>query len=227
MKTKFKHFSAACALAVAALGAGHGVAHGADIPAGWPGPGQLFVGTCYQPVDRSREQIKTDIALMKQSGFKVVRMGDLSWDYFEPAEGKFEFATFDWIMDQMHAAGIKVILDIPGQPAPLWLHHRYPGVDVVNQQGNRLDAAERYMDNPSDPDYQRLLTRLADTLTKRYARHPALHAIGFNNEIGNGYMSYSEADRQRFIGWLQKKYGTLDALNKAWASQRWSRRVGA
>lgn len=227
MKTKFKHFSAACALAIAALGAGQAVAQGADIPAGWPGPGQLFVGTCYQPVDRTREQIKTDIALMKQSGFKVVRMGDLSWDYFEPAEGQFEFATFDWIMDQMHAAGIKVILDIPGQPAPLWLHHRYPGVDVVTQQGNRLDPAERYMDNPSDPDYKRLLTRLADTLTKRYAKHPALHAIGFNNEIGNGYMSYSEADRQRFIGWLQKKYGTLDALNKAWASQRWSRHVGA
>jgi hypothetical protein len=29
-----------------------------DVPAHakWPGPGQLFVGTCYQPVDRSAEQ---------------------------------------------------------------------------------------------------------------------------------------------------------------------------
>jgi beta-galactosidase len=217
---------AACALALAALCAGNAVVHGAGIPAGWPGPGQLFVGTCYQPVDRTREQIKTDIALMKQSGFKVVRMGDLSWDYFEPADGQFEFATFDWIMDQMHAAGIKVIVDIPGQPAPLWLHRRYPGVGLVTAQGTRLDPAERYMDNPSDPDYKRLLARLADTLTKRYAKHPALHAIGFNNEIGDGYMSYSEADRKRFIGWLQKKYGTVAALNQAWATQRWSRRIG-
>lgn len=213
---------AACALALAACGS----AHGADVRAGWPGPGQLYVGTCYQPVDRSREQVVRDIALMKQSGFKVVRMGDLSWDYFEPSEGHFDFATFDWIMDQMHAAGIKVILDIPGQPAPLWLHHHYPGVDLVSEQGTHLDAAERYMDDISDPDYQRLLARLADTLTKRYAHHPALLAIGYNNESGNGFISYSEADRKRFIGWLQKKYGTLEALNKAWATQRWSRRIG-
>ena len=44
----------------------------------WPGPGQLFVGTCYQPVDRSPEEIDGDIAIMKRAGFNVVRMGDLS-----------------------------------------------------------------------------------------------------------------------------------------------------
>jgi beta-galactosidase len=185
----------------------------------------LFVGTNYQSVDRTREQVLRDIARMKGAGFKIVRMGDLSWDHFEPAEGRFDFETFDWIMDQMHAAGIKVILDIPGQPAPLWLHHRYPGVDIVTQQGVRLHAAERYMDNISDPDYRRLLVRLADTMLSRYARHPALYAVGYNNEIGNGFLSYSAADRSRFVAWLQKKYGTLDALNKAWATQRWSRHV--
>jgi beta-galactosidase len=210
---------------LATLVLGVAMAHGADTRAGWPGAGQLFVGTCYQPVDRSRAQIRTDIALMKRAGFKVVRMGDLSWDYFEPAEGRFAFETFDWIMDQMHAAGIQVILDIPGQPAPLWLHHKYPGVDIVTQQGNRLHAAERYMDDISDPDYRRLAARLADTMTRRYARHPALFAIGFDNEIGNGFMSYSDADRERFIGWLKNRYGNLETLNEAWASQRWSRHV--
>lgn len=44
----------------------------------WPGPGQLFVGTCYQPIDRSPEQIERDISIMKKVGFNVVRMGDLS-----------------------------------------------------------------------------------------------------------------------------------------------------
>ena len=215
----------ACVLAWAVLG--HGVAYGQSAAGhkDWPGPGQLFVGTNYQPVDRSREQIKRDIALMKNAGFKVVRMGDLSWDYFEPAEGQFDFKTPDWIMDQMHAAGIEVILDIAGLPAPLWLHQKYPGVDIITQHGERLHAAERYMDNISDPDYRRLAARFADTLTRRYAKHPALFAIGYDNEIGNGFMSYSEADRERFVTWLKQKYGTLEALNAAWATQRWSRRL--
>ena len=193
----------------------------------WPGPGQLFVGTCYQPIDRSPEQIDRDIAIMKRAGFNVVRIGDLSWDSFEPSKGKFDFEWFDKIMDKMHANGIGVILDIPGLPAPIWLHRAYPGVDIVGQSGTRLPPAERYMDDISDPDYVREVGLLADALTKRYAHHPAVIAIGYDNEIGNGFMSYSEADRQRFIAWLRKRYGTIEELNKAWATQRWSRRLNS
>jgi len=40
-------------------------------------------------------------------------------------------------------------------------------------------------------------------------------------------MSYSAADRLRFIDWLKARYGTVEALNKAWATQRWSRRLGS
>jgi beta-galactosidase len=191
----------------------------------WPGEGQLFVGANYQPIDRSPEQIRQDIAVMKQAGFNIVRMGDLSWDSFEPREGQFTFEWFDDVMDQMHAAGIRVILDIPGQPAPIWLHKRYPGVDIVNQDGVRLKPATRYWDNISDPDYRRLVRRMAERMVKRYADYPAVIALGYNNEIGNGQMSYSEADRQRFVAWLQRKYKTIDALNSAWATQRWSRRI--
>jgi beta-galactosidase len=183
------------------------------------------VGTCYQPIDRTPEQINRDIAIMKHARFNVVRMGDLSWDSFEPAPGKFEFEWFDKVMDRMQANGIRVILDIPGSPAPIWLHRAYAGVDIVSQNGTRLPPAERYMDNISDPDYVREVGIFADALTKRYAHHPAVIAVGYNNEIGNGFMSYSEADRQRFITWLKRKYGTIEELNKAWATQRWSRRL--
>jgi len=40
-------------------------------------------------------------------------------------------------------------------------------------------------------------------------------------------MSYSAVDRQRFIRWLKKKYGTVGELNNAWAAQRWSRRLNS
>jgi beta-galactosidase len=203
------------------------VAQNASAHQNWPGPGQLFVGTCYQPIDRTPEQIEGDIAIMKHAGFNVVRMGDLSWDSFEPSQGKFEFEWFDKVMDKMQANGIRVILDIPGSPAPIWLHRAYPGVDLVSQNGTRLPPAERYMDNISDPGYVRELGILAEALTKRYAHHPAVIALGYNNEIGNGFMSYSEADRQRFISWLKAKYGTIQELNKAWATQRWSRRLNS
>src|ERR1022692_2866440 len=82
-------------------------------PPAWPGRGQLYIGACYQPVDRSPEQIDSDIAVMKNAGFNVVRMGDLSWDSFEPSQGKFTFEWFDKIMDKMQSNGIRVILARP------------------------------------------------------------------------------------------------------------------
>jgi beta-galactosidase len=203
------------------------VGQSADQHPDWPGKGKLFVGTCYQPVDRSPEQIRQDIALMKQAGFTMVRMGDLSWDAFEPSEGQFEFAWFDRILEQMNEAGIKVVLDIGGSPAPIWLHHKYPSANIVDEHGAVLHPAERYMDDISSPDYRQHLVRFADELTRHYANNPALAAIGYNNEIGNGFMSYSDSDRQRFIEWLKARYGTIANLNKAWATQRWSRHLNS
>ena len=201
------------------------VAQQAKTRADWAGQGQLFVGVNYQPVDRSPEQVTRDIALMKQAGLQVVRMGDLSWDYFEPTNGKFTFEAFDSVMAQMHAAGIKVVLDTSGSIAPTWLHYEYPGATIVKEDGTKQYPSRRYMVDISDPDYRRLQRRVAEAVLQRYGNHPAVVAIGYNNEMGNGYRSFSEADRQRYIAWLKKKYGDLAALNQAWATQRWSRGI--
>ncbi|MDP4210559.1 MAG: beta-galactosidase [Bacteroidota bacterium] len=187
---------------------------------------ELYVGTNYHPHDdKNIEKIRTDIQLMKAAGFTVVRMGHLAWDSYEPSEGQFDFEWFDKVMDLMNEAGIKVILDIAVHPAPIWLHEKFPSIDVVSANGNRLYPNHRYMDDAGDPNYQKYALRYTDMLTKRYAKHPALLAFGVDNESGDGPISYSETVRLRFVEWLRKKYGTLDALNKAWATQRWSRRL--
>lgn len=186
----------------------------------------LYVGTNYHPHDdKDPEKIKKDIMLMKAAGFKVVRMGHLAWDSYEPSEGKFDFKWFDNVMDMMNEAGIKVILDIAIRPAPIWLHHKYPSIDVTSPGGIAQYPNHRYMDDVGDPIYQRYAVRYADTLTKHYGKYPALLAFGIDNESGDGPISYSETVRQRFITWLRNKYSTLDNLNKAWVTQRWSRRL--
>ncbi|HEY6915390.1 MAG TPA: beta-galactosidase, partial [Paludibacter sp.] len=122
-------------------------------------------------------------------------------------------------------AGIKVILDIALHPVPIWLHKKFPSIDVTNPGGNAQYPNHRYMDDIGDPMYQKYALRYTDSLTKHYAKHPALLAFGIDNESGDGPISYSETVRKRFVSWLEKKYTTLDNLNKAWATQRWSRRL--
>ncbi len=186
----------------------------------------LYVGTNYHPHDdKNPEKVARDIQLMKEAGFKVVRMGHLAWDSYEPSEGKFDFAWFDKVMDLMDKAGIKVILDIAVRPAPIWLHRKYPSINITDASGNMLYPNHRYMEDVGDPMYQQYALQYADTLTRRYGHHPALMAFGIDNESGDGPISYSETVRNRFITWLRSKYSTADSLNKAWATQRWSRRI--
>jgi beta-galactosidase len=55
-------------------------------------------------------------------------------EFVRAVQGKFDFEWFDKVMDKMQASRIRVIVDIPGLPAPIWLHRTYPGVDLVNQK---------------------------------------------------------------------------------------------
>jgi beta-galactosidase len=187
---------------------------------------ELYVGANYHPHDdKNPEKIKRDIQLMKAAGFNVVRMGHLAWDSYEPSDGKFDFGWFDRVMDMMNEAGIKVILDIAIRPAPIWLHHKYPSIDIIDKNGIRLYPNHRYMEDIGDPMYQKHALRFTGAMTKQYADHPALMAFGIDNESGDGQISYSETARQRYITWLKNKYQTVDNLNQAWAGQRWSRRT--
>src|ERR1022692_179036 len=61
----------ALCLLLAAVCSRYSSAQDAPAHSKWPGPGQLFVGTCYQPVDRSAEQIDRDIAIMRGAGFNA------------------------------------------------------------------------------------------------------------------------------------------------------------
>ena len=188
--------------------------------------GQLYVGANYHPHDdKDLTKIENDIRLMKEAGFTCVRLGHLAWDSYEPQEGVYDFEWFDVVMDRFAEAGIGVILDIPTRPAPLWLHKKYPSIDIVDENGNHLYSNHRYMEDVGDPHFQEYAYRLVDVMTRRYASHQALMAFGIDNEPGDGPISYSETVRQRFIQWLQKKYGDLDTLNEAWDGQRWSRKV--
>jgi beta-galactosidase len=187
---------------------------------------ELYIGVNYHPHDdKNPEKIKRDIQLMKEAGLNVVRMGHLAWDSYEPSDGKFDFEWFDNVMDMMNQAGIKVILDIAIRPAPIWLHKKFPSIDIVDANGDLQYPNHRYMDDVGDPNYQKYAVRFTDSLTKHYGKHPALLAFGIDNESGDGPISYSETVRQRFITWLKNKYINLDNLNKAWATQRWSRRI--
>ena len=46
----------------------------------------------YMPADLQPGRLEKDVALMKDAGISVVRMGESTWSLWEPEDGHFEYA---------------------------------------------------------------------------------------------------------------------------------------
>lgn len=185
----------------------------------------LYLGTNYHPHDWPKERWEEDFQLMRQAGFTTVRLGHLCWDSYEPQDGQYTFEWFDEVMELCMKYGLNVVLDVSMHPAPTWVHQKCSGCNIVSKGGNVQPPVTRYMEDVADPEYQFYALRFGRKLVNRYKAHPALLAFGLCNEQGAGFLSYSEYARKRFIEWLRRKYGSVEELNTAWATRRWSRRL--
>ncbi len=189
------------------------------------GPGNLLVGANYHPHDSDPATWRRDAKTMQDAGLRIVRLGHLAWDTFEPADDDFRFEWFDECMDLMREHGIGVILDIAVRPAPLWLHRKHPTIGVVDPDGTRLlpqPPLHRGRRRPPLPAN----TRCASP-TRSLNATPASGARG---------VRHRQRTRRRTDLLLPHRPRPLHrlaedqvchprALNAAWAGQRWSRRI--
>lgn len=180
----------------------------------------------YMPGDQDARLTK-DIELMKAAGLNVVRMGESTWSLWEPEDGKFEYAWMDHIVDAMGKAGIKVILGTPTYSIPAWMAHEHPEILADRITGGHFGGPtepaqygmRQNMDTDS-PAYRFYAERLIRHIVAHYKDNATV--IGW--QLDNETSSYDAANRDVFIGfqhYLEKKFGTPEALSKAWFLNYW------
>jgi beta-galactosidase len=188
----------------------------------WPTTGISFGGD-YNPEQWPEDIQAEDVALMQEAGVNFVSIGIFSWALLEPRPGEFDFGWLDRVMDRLHAGGIRVDLATATASPPPWMSRLHPESLPVNRSGQRLWHGSRQAYCPSSPAYAELSMRLLDRLAHRYADHPALAMWHVGNELGNHNVHcYCDISAEAFRGWLQERYGDLDALNAAWGTAFWS-----
>ena len=184
------------------------------------GEKNLWYGGDYNPEQWDEKTIDEDIRLMKEMHITCVTLGVFSWTKLEPEDGKFDFEWLDNILDRMYEAGIDVILATPTTAMPYWLTQKYEEVLHVDIDGRRVKGGSREKICPNSPVYRKYAARIAGKLAERYGKHPAVKLWHINNEYH--FYCYCETCAEEFRIWLKERYGTIDAVNKAWNTTFWS-----
>lgn len=180
----------------------------------------------YMPGDQGA-RLQTDVAMIKAAGLNVVRMGESTWSLWEPEDGQFDYAWMDRIVDAMGKAGIKVILGTPTYSIPAWMAHQHPEILAQRLNDSRFGGPplqntygmRQNMDTDS-PAYRFYAERLIRHIVAHYKDNPTV--IGW--QLDNETSSYDAANPDVFIGfqhYLEKKFGTPEALSKAWFLNYW------
>ena len=182
------------------------------------------LGTCYYPEHWPEEIWEADARRMVDTGLTWVRIGEFAWSRLEPSPGDFQFDWLDRAFDTLGKAGLKVVLGTPTATPPRWMIEKHPDMVAVDADGNPRKFGSRRHYCFSHEGYKQESDRIVTLLAERYGQNPYLGAWQTDNEYGchDTVISYSDAARVAFRSWLKNRYGSVEALNRAWGNVFWS-----
>ncbi len=183
-----------------------------------------YFGAAYYPEDWPIEQIDADIALMKEAGMNVMRIGEFAWSRMEPEEGVFDFDWLHLVVEKLGEAGIAVIMGTPTCTPPVWLTERYPEILFVSDDiGVAMHGSRRHA-CPNSPVYREHCARIVTRMAEEFGKDERIIGWQIDNEVYpyRGRSCVCPVCVKKFQETMRKKYGTIEALNAAWGTNLWS-----
>ncbi|MGP3961263.1 beta-galactosidase [Nonomuraea sp. 3N208] len=184
----------------------------------------LFGAAYYHEYQRSPDRLKTDLDLMADAHFNVIRVGESVWSTWEPENGRFDLDWLEPVLDGAHERGISVILGTPTYAVPPWLVRLYPEITGERATGQRIGWGARQEVDFTHPGFRFHAERVIRKVVGRYADHPAVIGFQVDNEPGL-HLLHNHGVFQRFIDHLRDKYGDVETLNREWGLVYWSHRL--
>jgi beta-galactosidase len=175
-----------------------------------------YYGASYYPEQETAEELKQDVALMREIGFNAVRMGEFAWCRFEPQDGKFDFGWMDEAVEQLGAAGIVTIMCTPSACPPLWMSEKHPEILYRDNRGAVRPFGGRRHYCYNSPVYRDYCRRMASEMGKKYGAKPQILGWQIDNELAQEGTGRCHCDvcAEKFRQWLEQKYGAIADFNR-------------
>jgi beta-galactosidase len=184
----------------------------------------VLYGAAYYPEYMPYERLEQDVQLMQQAGISVVRMGESSWGLWEPQDGHFEYAWMDRVIDRLQKAGIKVILGTPTYSIPAWVYKEHPEIVITRLGAHTVTFGLRQNTDLLNPTFRFYCERVIRKLLEHYKNNSTVIGWQIDNETSAGGAANHDV-QAGFVSYLQKKFGTVDELNKDWGLNYWGQRL--
>ena len=190
-------------------------------------PSELIsVGAYYYPEHWDSSQWERDLKKMASMGFEFTHFGEFAWAQLEPREGEYHFEWLDKAIEIAGKQNLKVVLCTSTATPPVWLTRKYPEILMVKEDGTRLDHGSRQHASFSSSFYRSYSMKMIGKLAERYGNDQRVSGWQLDNEPRR-FDDYSNDAHIRFREWLKRKYGSIEALNKAWGNDFWSGNYGS
>ena len=184
---------------------------------------KIRLGAAYYPELWDEAEIDHDIEMMKEIGINCVRIGEFAWSSMEYTEGVF---TFDWMINaikKLHANGIDTVVCTPTCTPPLWLLHKYPSALRHFPDGRVTPIYSRCHICKSDKIIREKNRIIIEEMSKAVGSLDGVIGWQIDNELyTNGNGCFCPNCIHEFHLYLERKYGTLENLNKRLGMFRWS-----
>ena len=188
-----------------------------------------------EPLDAtSAQRWGKDLDQIKALGFNTVKTW-VDWATAEPQPDSFDFKNLDLLLQLAQQRGLRVIVQVYLDSAPDWVGQKYPDGRFVDRSGAVIESQSAPGFCIDHPGVRAAIVKFLSTLSRDANRSPALYAWDVWSEphvinwaefpyLVHPEFCYCPNSQKRFRGWLERKYGNLEALNRAWyrGFQDWS-----
>ncbi len=176
--------------------------------------------------ENSEAEWRQDLQQIKDLGFNTVRTW-VEWAHCEPRPGEYHYENLQLLCRLADEVGLKVFIQLYLDSAPDWVGKKYPDSEYETQSGAKVhsQAAPGYCtDHPgvreAVENFLRKTAKVANEYPNFYGwdiwSEPLIVNWAYINYVPNVQFCFCPSTLQVFREWLQVKYGSLEALNKAW-----------